>query len=200
MKYILFFSLLLSLNAHEVLWSDKLVSLIEEDGFTAITLNRAAPLNELTDEEKIAMERTVGKMQTVFQRVFGFGDFARWMPLQEEKLTSYLLPSGAYSHPDEVNYDFKIRMVLFCLKDQKGGLSPLSAEQISSIQTAAREILPYPQPSIALTEGSFQCTQIVQGLAIALQELGQSPELQEASSIQTTIIFSTTIGPTSLAI
>jgi len=39
------------------------------------------PLEHLTDEEKIARERTVGKMQVVFERIFGFADFARWMPI-----------------------------------------------------------------------------------------------------------------------
>lgn len=176
MKLAIVLCLIFGLNANEVLWSGKFVSLIEENGHAAIVVNREASLDELTDEEKIELERTVGKMQTVFQRVYGFGDFTRWMPLQGEKLTSYLFPSGEYSAPDEINFDLKIRMMLFMLRDRTELLAPLTEERIRAIQIAAREILPFPQPDIVLEECSFSCSKIVQGLSHAMRELGQNPE------------------------
>ncbi len=176
MKYFLALCLIFGLNANEVLWSGRLVSLVEEDGHAAIALNREAPLDDLTDEEKIELERTVGKMQTVFQKVYGFGDFTRWMPLEGKRLTSYLIPSGEYSAPDEINFDLKIRAMLFMLKDRKELLAPIKEEKIRAIQTAAAEILPFPQPDIVLQECSFTCSKIVQGLSHAMRELGQNPE------------------------
>lgn len=182
MKIFLFFSLLFGLNAREILWSDTLVSLIEENGLPAVTLNRTVSFEQITDQEKIDLERTVGKMQTVFEHVFGFGDFVRWMPLNDQQLISYLIPSGGYSSPDEIDYDLKVRVMLFTLKDHKELLSPLSEEEINAIQQAAVEILPYPQPDIILVESNLPCTKIEEGLSHAFKELNHTSELVELPS------------------
>ena len=177
MRILLFFFSLFSLNATEVLWQKEAISLIEENGHCAILINR--PLNEMTDREKIAFERTVGKMQNVFQKVFGFGDFTRWMPLNEAKLISYAIPAGAYTNCNEIDYDLKLRVMLFTLKDRQGILRPLTAEEITSIQTAAAEILSSDAPIIPLESANFPSSNILQGLMLAFQELRQPCTLSE---------------------
>ncbi|MBX7067091.1 MAG: HIT domain-containing protein [Parachlamydiales bacterium] len=165
------------LYAQEILWQGPLVSLIEDQGLPAVVMNREASLDKLTDEEKIAFERTVGKMQNVFEEVFGFGDFSRWLPLEKEKLTAYLIPSGAYAGPNEVDYVIKIQSLLFALKDHD--MPPLTKEQIARIQEAASRMLSKEMPTIPIQEGNFKCTQILKGVSIALDELHETMDLPE---------------------
>lgn len=166
-----------TLHAEQILWQGRLVSLVEEQGLPAVVMNRKADLQQLTDEEKIAFERTVAKMQNVFQEVFGFGDFTRWMPLEVETLTSYLIPSGAYAGPSEVDFALKIQTLLFALRDRI--MPPLTQEQIFRVQEAAKKSLAEDLPAIPLQDGNFTCTKILAGMRIALDELQETMDLPD---------------------
>lgn len=169
----LFLCFCFALQAEEILWSGSHVSLVEKDGIAAVCMNRPADLDHLSSCEKIAMEETVGKMQRVFESVFGFGDFVRWMPLGENALTSYLIPSGAYAAEDEVDIDLKIRVMLLTLKDKKELLPPLSQEHLEAIKNAAQEILPQVAKPFQLRESNLLCTKIKEGLVHLFKELDQ---------------------------
>lgn len=162
-----------TLQAEEILWSGSYVSLVEKDGIAAICMNRSADLDHLSQSEKIAMEETVGKMHRVFESVFGFGDFVRWMPLGEKALTSYLIPSGAYAAEDEVDIDLKIRVMLLTLKEKKELLPPLSEKHLEAIKHAAKEILPQVAKPFQLRESNLLCTKIKEGLVHLFKELNQ---------------------------
>ena len=174
-----------SLEAKEFLWSGKRISLVQQDGLLALEMNRAAAIEELFNEEKIELEKTVGKMQTVFEKIFGFGDFTRWMPLNEEGIRAYLIPAGAYVGLSEINAELKVQIMLFALKGKSfPSLSPI---QIEKIQAAAAEVLasdPPPPNTIEavaklpqwynLKEGTFSYTKTREAFLLLQEHLDET--------------------------
>jgi len=178
---------LLSLEAEEILWIGKRVSLVHQEGLLALAMNRSAPIHTLLNEEKIEFETTIGKMQTVFEQVFGFGDFTRWMPLQEERLISYLLPVGAYANPIEINAELKIQTMLFALKGSHFPL--LSQEHLAAIQIASVEILDTNPLPVVLEDGVFSYTKTREAFLLLQEQIDDQHKW--TSPHKTTLSFST---------
>lgn len=172
MKFLYFFLLIVNLSAYQKeLWTGEYTHLIDREGYLLIEVQRPAPIDSLTDREILELEETVGKMYSVFQEVFGFGDFTRWMTLGEAPVASYLFPAGAVAESDEVNLDYRVRVMLLALSCKKAYIDPLTEEAISKIQAAAEAILSAPQEPNPLQEDIISWTHLRESFYLVKNEL-----------------------------
>lgn len=138
-----------------VLWEGKYTYLVSDRGFLAAMIKRNVSIGELSNEEKIEFEQTVGKMELVFKNALGFGDFVRWMPLGSERAASYLFPAAGVSDGKSVDLEYKARLMFYTLNDKKTCLLPLNDETVNAVAAAAKEVLPFEQAPVAFEEVSY---------------------------------------------
>lgn len=177
LRYLFCLSLLISTVFGETLWSGRAVSLEEDGGYLALSVNRTASMEDLTDLELLELEQTIGLMEPVFEGAFGFGDFVRWMPLGKEKLSAQLFPIGAYAAKDEVDVELKVRLMLQTLKGRLGLVSPLLKEQVEKVRGAAKEILSRKnEPFSRLKDAVLSYRGAEEAFALLVEENGQPEE------------------------
>lgn len=141
------------LCSHETttqLWEGEFVHLEDRQGFLLVAPKRSVTLRELSNSEKVELESTVGKMERVFEKAFGFGDFMRWMPCGEEPVAAYLFPAGGWSDGNGIDVEHKLRAMLWTLSEEKEALLSLTKEKISKIEKAAQEVLSLSEPPLSV--------------------------------------------------
>jgi hypothetical protein len=80
LRYLISLFVLSSTLFGEALWSGRALSLDVNDGYLYLSLHREGSIQSLTETELLEFEQTIGLMEPVFEKAFGFGDFVRWMP------------------------------------------------------------------------------------------------------------------------
>lgn len=182
------------LSAHlSELWTGDCTHLINRGGHLAVAVKRGVPIDALTDREKLELEGTVGKMENVFQEVFGFGDFLRWMPLGCKEVVSYLFPAGATAEIDEVNFESRVRLMLFALNDREENAIPLNEGQLNKIQSVAQRVLSGNPSPVSLQDATLSWTKVQESfLAIANEIKTRGGQFDLEWSGETTRIVSYT--------
>jgi diadenosine tetraphosphate (Ap4A) HIT family hydrolase len=137
----------------QVLWSNGMTNLIlDKKGYLAIETESQKPLNELSREEIVDHEKTLGKIENLFQKLWGCGDFGRWMPLGKDRLTSFIFPARQdASKPDGVDFDQKVTFMLHTLSEDRSDSFKLT-ELGDMIAESAQEILSSSPPSISIED------------------------------------------------
>ncbi|KIA76784.1 HIT domain-containing protein [Parachlamydia acanthamoebae] len=155
-----------------ILWEGSLTQLENRDGLLAATIKRKVVIGQLSDEEKLELETTVGKMERVFLEAFGCGDFMRCMPLCEERVVSYLLPTERSAKTDELNFEHHVRLMLFALYGKKEKIL-LTSGQIKKVTVVANGILSgSPQP-LPLREATYKVTKTYEAFLLLKEEISQ---------------------------
>lgn len=134
----------LSLFANTQLWEDEYVQVFEEQGLIKVSPKmKVCHISDLPEDTFVAMEKTIGKMETVFQQVFGKGDYVRSMTFHDSGgIKAILFPGGAYQQDDKIDVAVKVRVLLYQFFEDRQTLPPLSEEVLSKIATVAQRILP----------------------------------------------------------
>lgn len=124
----------------KVLWKDNTTQLIETKGLLKITLNKGAKkLHELKDEEILSLEKTAARMESVFKKAFGYGDYQSFIPLNRE-LEIYVIPSGPFAKEGTVDLHLISSSILSML-DGKECAPRLSPEQVKKIADVSKKVL-----------------------------------------------------------
>lgn len=144
-------------DTSEVLWEDSFVQVQHEDGRIVVApKKKVVHLSELSNESLVALERTIGKMESVFAEVFGMGDYVRSLPFHDETgIRATLIPSGAYQKDNFIDHELKVKGLLFQLGGRKNILPPIPKDAIQRIADAAKKILPANPLPIPLQGGTF---------------------------------------------
>jgi diadenosine tetraphosphate (Ap4A) HIT family hydrolase len=134
-----------------VLWSNGTTNLIlDKENFLVVQTNPKKPLKELSSAQIVDHEKTVGKLENLFQKIWGCGDFGRWMPLGQDGLSSFIFPARQNpSKPDGVDFGQKVDFMLHTLSEKKSDSFTLEKKQADRIEQAAQTILnssPDPVP------------------------------------------------------
>lgn len=168
-----------SLYGGSVLWESEAVQVLEEDGLLRVSpKKKVCHIDELPEATFVAMEKTLGKLESVFEEVFGRGDFVRWMPFHDNSgIQVKVVPTLAYQEKDVIDLGVKVRILLDQFCDKERHLPGLSEETLSKISVVAKKILSedsYPAPTPS-PRGTFLYRNIPEScelLAQALKEMG----------------------------
>lgn len=180
-----------------VLWEDNQVRLSHEEGFiTVAPTTKVCHIYDLPESTFIAMEKTIGKMETVFEEVFGKGDYVCSMPLHDDAgIKATLIPSGAYCQEDVPDLELKIRILLYQLCDQTHIVAPISESVASKIDCAAKVILPTTPPSIPLpSQGIYAYKHVPECFNLLKETLASKGEDVSYYELDTEKRFSLTIS------